>query len=83
MVGLKVRYEGQFSKYYCPLDQTLLAIVHDSGSGYVYTPCSHYEWGEYGNLYYELKAPALNRNAVLRVRNGTTVYILYPKQSPS
>jgi len=79
MVELKVRYEGQFSKYYCPLDQTLLAIVHESGSGYVFTPCSHFEIAEYGNLYYELNASTLNQNAILHVWNGTTVYIIYPK----
>ncbi|MCG2868285.1 MAG: hypothetical protein L7G90_02795 [Candidatus Nanopusillus sp.] len=79
MTELKVKYSGQFSKYYCSLDQTLLAEVHDSGSGIVYTPCPHFEVREYGNLYYELMAPKLNRNAQLHVWNGTTVYILYPK----
>jgi len=79
MVDLKVKYSGQFSYYYCPIDNVKLAEVHDSGSGTVYTPCQHFEVAEYGNLYYELNAKRLNRNAVLRVWSGETVYILYPK----
>ena len=79
MKQLEVRYEGQYSIYSCPIDHKILALVHDSGSGTVYSPCQHFEWNEYGNLYYELMARRLNQNAVLRVFNGTTVYILYPK----
>ena len=79
MVNLKVKYSGQWSRYYCSEDNSLIAEVHDSGSGIIYTPCNHFEWNEYGNLYYELMARRLNQNAVLRVFNGTTVYILYPK----
>jgi len=79
MVDLKVEYFGQWSKYYCPIDGKLIAEVHDSGSGIVYTPCSHFEISEFGNLYYELMARKLNKNAILRIFNGTTVYILYPK----
>ena len=79
MVDLKVEYFGQWSRYYCPLDGKELAEVHDSGSGQIFSPCSHFEVAEYGNLYYELNAKRLNRNAVLRVWSGETVYILYPK----
>jgi len=79
MVDLKMKYEGQFTHYYCPLDGKELAEVHDSGSGQIFTPCQHYEWLEVGNLYYELMARKLNKNAVLRVWSGETVYILYPK----
>ena len=79
MVDLKVKYVGQFSYYYCSVDQKLIAVVHDSGHGYVYTPCPHFEVEEFGNLYYEYMAPKLNKHAVLRVWRGTTVYLLYPK----
>jgi hypothetical protein len=79
MVDLKVRYEGQWTRYYCPEDGTLLAMVHESGSGQIFSPCPHYEVSEFGNLYYELNASQLNEHAVLRVWSGTTVYILYPK----
>ena len=81
MVNLKVKYSGQWSRYYCSEDNSLIAEIHDSGSGIVYTPCSHFEIEEFGNLYYEFMAPKLNKNAVLRVWSGTTIYILYPKQS--
>ena len=76
-----MKYEGQFTHYYCNEDDKELAIVHDSGSGIVYNPCQHFEWIEVGNLYYEFMARKLNHGAVLRVWSGTTIYILYPKQS--
>ena len=79
MIDLKVRYFGQFTEYRCPIDDKILAVVHDSGSGQVFSPCSHFEVAEYGNLYYEFMAPKLNRGAVLRVWSGTTIYILYSK----
>ena len=78
---LNVKYEGQYSIYSCPIDHKVLAVVHDSGSGTVYSPCEHFEVAEYGNLYYELNARKLNENAVLRIWSGTTIYILYPKSS--
>jgi len=81
MAELRVEYSGQWSRYYCSEDNKLIAEVHDSGTGIVYTPCSHFEISEFGNLYYELNAKRLNRNAVLRVWSGETVYILYPKSS--
>ena len=79
MMQLKVEYKGQYTYYYCPVCDAKLALVHDSGTGVVFSPCSHVEIGEFGNLYYEMMARKLNRNAILRVFSGETVYIIYPK----
>jgi hypothetical protein len=76
---LNVRYEGQYAIYTCSICGTRLAEVHESGTGAVFSPCPHFEVREFGNLYYELNAKELNKHAMLRVWNGETVYILYPK----
>jgi len=77
------KYHGQIIVYYCPIDNTELAWTNEYDGGVIKSSCQHFEWREFGNLYYELNAQRLNKNAVLRIWSGTSIYILYPKQSPS
>ena len=75
------KYHGQIITYHCPIDGTELAWQNEYDGGDIKPACQHFEWRSFGNLYYELNIHKLNRNAVLRIYSGTTVYILYPKQS--
>jgi len=67
--------------YYCPVCNVELGWQHEYNGGMAKSSCNHFEWRTFGNLYYELHAERLNRDAVLRIWNGTSIYILYPKQS--
>jgi len=79
MIYPEVKYRHSIIEYYCPICRVELAWQHEYGGGDVKASCEHFEWMTVGNLYYELMAPKLNRNAVLRIWSGTTIYILYPK----
>ena len=73
------KYRGQIIIYYCPLCGVELGWQNEYNGGDIKSSCPHYEWRSFGNLYYELNASKLNRNAVLRIWSGTTIYILYPR----
>ena len=85
---LNVKYEGQYREYYCSKCGELLAEVHESGSGVAYTPCQHFtrEIISIDCYYKEFEEcnpeeiDELRENAILKVFNGSTVYLLIPKQ---
>ena len=75
------KYSRGVTTYYCPYCNVELGWSYEYGGGDAKASCPHFEWRTVGNLYYELNASKLNRNAILRIYSGATVYILYPKQS--
>jgi len=79
MIYPEVKYRHSIIEYYCPVCKVELAWQHEYNGGKVKSECSHFEWRSYGNLYYELNIHKLNKDAMLRIFDGTSVYILYPK----
>jgi hypothetical protein len=88
MLG-KVR-EDNFTIYYCADCKKQLAIKdEESGAGWTYDSCRHYDWAIVSTTcYYDYEEICdrqyiedLKTNSVLKIENGRHVFLLIPKEA--
>ena len=68
---LRVINKGKLKRYYCKIDNKLLAEIYDNGEGIPHVPCKHFEL--------KISQQDEQTNAVLKFFNGSTFYLYISK----
>jgi len=75
MVEFRTISRGKLTRYYCKIDNKLLAEVYDYGAGIPHMPCKHFIVKELTQQEFE----QIKDDNIIKFFNGSTFYLYIPK----